>query len=98
MPDFVVPWRTGAKPEEDFSLRSEQLQTNLTESENSVVQAKDIARNQRTSSCIDRDRIAMHEKLSFGTEAGSDLPMLWAIEILRCQQSLGSTVQQGSGE
>ncbi len=84
IPDFVVPWRTGAKPDEDFYSRSSLLSANATKSENEAVPPRDVDQNRYLMSCIDKKEIAEREQFAFGSAQGSDLQMLWATEILHC--------------
>lgn len=85
MPDFIVPWRSGATADEDFFARSEFYDTNFTKPEaDGPIPPKDIERNGKIGKCLDMNWISKEEKRLFGTVEQSDLQMLYGVEVLRC--------------
>lgn len=85
IPDFTVPWRTGASIDEDFYPTNEFFSvSNLTQSENEAIEPKDVERNKQIEKCLDKNWILNEEKRLFGTHEQSDLQFLYGIEVLRC--------------
>lgn len=88
IPDFIVPWRTGAKEDEDFYFTSEMNDSNPTKPENDAIPPKDLIFNTQVNSCLDQKWIHGEEDRLFGTTVGSDLQLIFGIETLRCFSEL----------